>query len=112
MFITVTQDLEERARLMKLRIKLQQDSGLGPIPHSHRHEYESYGSRGIRSGDYLDHHDRPMSHERDRMERSRDRGYDRGRDLERGHRARRNKGPFRLVPKIIVLAIKDNMLFT
>ncbi|XP_025090828.1 regulating synaptic membrane exocytosis protein 2-like isoform X2 [Pomacea canaliculata] len=87
----VTQDLEERARLMKLRIKLQQDSGLGPIPHSHRHEYESYGSRGIRSGDYLDHHDRPMSHERDRMERSRDRGYDRGRDLERGHRARRNK---------------------
>ncbi|KAL8572844.1 hypothetical protein ACOMHN_011093 [Nucella lapillus] len=85
----VTQDLEERARLMKLKMKLQQE-GLSNMPH-HRLDYDhhSRSGRSGRSGDYGDRHDRSMS--RDRLERSRDRGYDRGRDFERGHRGRRNK---------------------
>ncbi|XP_070209321.1 regulating synaptic membrane exocytosis protein 2-like isoform X2 [Littorina saxatilis] len=86
----VTQDLEERARLMKLKMKQQQE---GIMPH-HRLEYDhhsSRSSRSSRSSDYGDRHDRSMSRDRDRLERSRDRGYDRGRDFERGHRGRRNK---------------------
>ncbi|KAK7480085.1 hypothetical protein BaRGS_00028645 [Batillaria attramentaria] len=86
----VTQDLEERARIMKLKMKLQQEGGGGSVAH-HRMDYDRHSSRGSRMSDYGDRHDRSMSRDRDRLERSRDRGYDRGRDLERGHRSRRNK---------------------
>ena len=80
---TVTQDLEERARMMKLKMKLQQE---GNMPH-HRLDYERdhHNSRS-RSSDYMDRHDRSMS--RDRIER----GFDRGREFDRIHRSRRNKG--------------------
>ena len=91
MTCAVTQDLEERARLMKLKMKLQQEGSLGNMPH-HRLDYDHHGSRSSRSGDYGDRHDRSMSRDRERLERSRERGYERGRDFERGPRSRRNKG--------------------
>lgn len=88
----MTQDLEERARIMKLKMKLQQEGGLSSLaPHHYKPEYDHYGSRGSRGAmDYHDRHDRSMP--RDLTGRSQDRGYDRGRDGERGHRSRRNKG--------------------
>ena len=69
--------------MMKLKMKLQQE---GNMPH-HRLDYERdhHNSRS-RSSDYMDRHDRSMS--RDRLER----GYDRGREFDRIHRSRRNKG--------------------
>lgn len=80
---------------MKLKMKLQQEGGLGNMPH-HRLDYDHHGSRSGRSSDYGDRHDRSMSRDRERLERSRDRGYDRGRDFERGPRSRRNKGGCRV----------------
>ncbi|KAI8764624.1 regulating synaptic membrane exocytosis protein 2 isoform X3, partial [Biomphalaria glabrata] len=89
----VTQDLEERARIMKMKMKLAQQGQGTPLMHP---EGDSRSTRRRdRHGDLGDRgHDRSISHDRvERMrERALERNYERGRDTERAHhRSRRHK---------------------
>ncbi|XP_067665968.1 regulating synaptic membrane exocytosis protein 2-like isoform X9 [Haliotis asinina] len=88
----VTQDLEERARMMKMKIKMGQH-GSGNIPLSDSEAY--YSRRDVDRSKSRDRKDRRMDIDRDRGDRMRDRGmdrgYERGRDPERSHRGRRAK---------------------
>ncbi|XP_046375678.1 regulating synaptic membrane exocytosis protein 2-like isoform X2 [Haliotis rufescens] len=88
----VTQDLEERARMMKMKIKMGQH-GSGSIPLSDSEAY--YSRRDMDRSKSRDRKDRRMDIDRDRGDRMRDRGmdrgYERGRDPERSHRGRRAK---------------------
>ncbi|KAH9498275.1 Regulating synaptic membrane exocytosis protein 2 [Bulinus truncatus] len=89
----VTQDLEERARIMKMKMKLAQQGQGTPVMHPEgdsrsTRRRDRHGDMGERS------HDRSISHDRvERMrERALERNYERGRDTERGHhRSRRHK---------------------
>lgn len=83
----VTQDLEERARQMKLKMKMnaQYRHGRGPSSHgapSSDSEIAHHHHRGrLRDADFRDRHDRYDVHGH----------HSHGRDLERGHRSRRRK---------------------
>ncbi|XP_041361301.1 regulating synaptic membrane exocytosis protein 2-like isoform X3 [Gigantopelta aegis] len=93
----VTQDLEERARLMKMKMKM------GGSPSRHGSNYPQSDSEAYysRHDKYLDRskergksRERGVSMDRNRREHGRDRmdrGYDRGRDPERGNRSRRKE---------------------
>ena len=105
----MTQDLEERTRHLKMKMKLaQQDRQRTPPSSSGMpSDAEPSSSRSVRrrdrhasadpslnergSKDRMGGHDRSISH--DRVERMRERNYERGRDPERPHhRQRRHKG--------------------
>ena len=82
----VTQDLEERARLMKMKMTAYRQAGSSPGA-SHGSDSEALYSARLRdhatsSGDRY-HRDRGRGIER---------GYDRGRELDRGHHRSRRRG--------------------
>ncbi|CAG5135117.1 unnamed protein product, partial [Candidula unifasciata] len=87
-----TQDLEERARIMKMKMKLAQQGQGMAMTHP---DIESRLMRRDHRGEMMDRgHDRSISHDRvERMrERAMEKNYERGRDIERSHhRSRRHK---------------------
>ncbi|RUS73733.1 hypothetical protein EGW08_018513, partial [Elysia chlorotica] len=104
----VTQDLEERTRHLKMKMKLAQQDRQRTPPSSSGipSDAESLSSRSMRrrdrhssadpslnergSKDRMSGHDRSISH--DRVERMREKNYERGRDPDRPHhRSRRHK---------------------
>ena len=105
----MTQDLEERTRHLKMKMKLAQQDRQRTLTSSSGmpSDAESISSRPIRrrdrhssadpslnergGKDRMGGHDRSISH--DRVERMREKNYERGRDPDRPHhRPRRHKG--------------------